>query len=857
MDGHRKRSIIKDVGDIPLVLAFYFETVEETKMNKSCCKLAYCIDSIRNRAVLPTSRVACVVMAALFALQAQAVDWSNTSGGNYTNEANWTGSIVPGPSDTANFANNTIFTIDWTCGWTNQSATFNGTANNSLNIGASSWFLTDSLVIGQNAGTRTTNTHSSGLIVVTNASGTGTLNIGPSGEGYFLLNGGTVTVDRIYVTNVVASSGSGIGFLDTQRGALNIRNGGIIILATNDVAGDKALGPGRRLASAGYCEWNLTGGTTLVYHVAAGTTFEVGNGSTKIGVINVMGSGTVLSNTGYLSQKGGTTSAFLNVRSGGRVEVGHTLYWGGTSNRVLVADPGSVIRVYNGVNDDCPYNDASYGLVVSNGGSFIGSGLIELGRGGVQSHMLITGSGSVCSNLNTVDNAFRIGYQGYSGSGRGFVDIRQGGVLSCLGTIVIAGGASTWTGQYVSPTGTLTVAGANSAVYAKRDSAANFVVGDYGDGTLVVSNGAKVASAHSSAMGYRQYNFTTTVGGAADKRTNDVFNPGRGTALVTGPDSMWTNRYYMYIGHQGYSNTLTIADGGLVQNGQYVLIGNQAVNIVTVTNRNPAYQYYTNKWLNVSRANRVTVDNGTFSNADYMILGNAGGENTLVITNGGKAYNSYAIMGNQSTVGTNMINNGSETTFVYYASSNSAIVTGPGSLWNSTSYVLVGVTGSYNSVAISNSAAMRVGGDLILGADPASSVGNLVSVFGGALYVTNDSTRLDVRSGQLTVGPGGQVAAYSLAVTNGSTLKFVLSATALPAVTVSGACTVDASSKLVVDMTGYRGALGARIPLMTSGSMPALFANANISVVGGAGRITQNNNSVFLALPVGTIVAIH
>src|SRR3989338_1203062 len=132
--------------------------------------------------------------------------WTNSSGGDFTNAANWSNG-VPTEVDNANFTNNATYQVDWTATVTNANAYLNpnsGTITQA--IASSTWLVTNSYIIGQNATDTGTVTHTTGTLVVTNSAGTGSMVIGQLGRATYNLNGGTVTVNQLYVTNIVSGA---------------------------------------------------------------------------------------------------------------------------------------------------------------------------------------------------------------------------------------------------------------------------------------------------------------------------------------------------------------------------------------------------------------------------------------------------------------------------------------------------------------------------------------------------------------------------------------------------------------------------------------------------------------------------
>ena len=201
----------------------------------------------------------------------------------------------------------------------------------------------------------------------------------------------------------------------------------------------------------------------------------------------------------------------------------------------------------------------------------------------------------------------------------------------------------TWAGiqpaaaQYTSNYQTNTVSGVTS--YWPGD----YVVGSntFADALLIRNRGAL-----SNADGY--------VGYLPASNTNFV--------MVAGAGSVWTNAF-MYFGYSGGGNTMVISNAGSV-----VEIG-QATYVAYNT---------------TSSSNRVLVvgTNSIWNCAGHFFLGYSGPGNSLVISNGGQVVNGIAYVGELST-----------------SSNNSALITGPNSVWNN-SACLIGDSGSNNKMII-------------------------------------------------------------------------------------------------------------------------------------------------------------
>ena len=145
--------------------------------------------------------------------------WTNALGGNYDVAANWLSDVVPFPQDTANFTSNASYQVAWPASALAANAFFNASGGAVTQaIGAASWILTNSYVLGQNPGATAAVTHVSGSLRVTNAVGTAQLKVGAPGRGTFTLAGGEVITDSLFLTNGFKS------VFNFAGGALRSRN---------------------------------------------------------------------------------------------------------------------------------------------------------------------------------------------------------------------------------------------------------------------------------------------------------------------------------------------------------------------------------------------------------------------------------------------------------------------------------------------------------------------------------------------------------------------------------------------------------------------------------------------------------
>jgi T5SS/PEP-CTERM-associated repeat protein len=271
--------------------------------------------------------------------------------------------------------------------------------------------------------------------------------------------------------------------------------------------------------------------------------------------------------------------------------------------------------------------------------------------------------------------------------------------IAVIGVIALSLAVATARAQYTADYQTNTISGVTN------DWADDYLVGytNFADVLLIQNSG--VLTNHDGYLGYDSSSSNNSV-------------------LVTGPGSVWSNTYALYVGYSGAGNSLVISNGGQVVN----------------------YYRYGCMGYNFSSSNNsvlVTGAGSVWSASEELDVGYSGAGNSLVISDGGLVVNDIGYVGS------------------WGSSSNSVLVTGPGSVWTNCE-VDVGYSGAGNSLVISDGGQVLTGpscdyyGDGYMGYD-SSSTNNSVLVTGpGSVW----SNRCD-----LVVGYSG--AGNSLLISNG------------------------------------------------------------------------------------------
>ena len=188
--------------------------------------------------------------------------------------------------------------------------------------------------------------------------------------------------------------------------------------------------------------------------------------------------------------------------------------------------------------------------------------------------------------------------------------------------------------------------------------------------------------------------------------------------LVAGAGSAWSNAN-LYLGFSGGGNTLVISNAGRVAVGLGTFVANSAT----------------------SSSNRVLVTgtNSILNCANFLELGYAGSGNSLVISNGGQVFDSYSELGNNG--------NG-----------NSVLITGTNSVWNNTGSCTVGANGSNNRMTINK------GGRLVSNYAQAGTWGSATS---NSVVVSDPGSLWDDSAEASVIAFGANGSGNSLIVTNG------------------------------------------------------------------------------------------
>ncbi len=474
-------------------------------------------------------------------------------------------------------------------------------------------------------------------------------------------------------TNSLLNNGGGI-FLgnDSSGNGLIISNSAQVVDGNDDVIGSTLTGNANNnwaLVTGGGSVWNISG------DLYAG-------GSSSSNNLTIANGGLVVNNNGYIGYDGSLGS--------------------GMGNSVVVTGSGSIWSNNSDLILGCLNGASGNSLVITNGGQvfngFSAYGAV-IGFDNIMglannNTVLVTGSGSRWNDGSDL-------YVGYYSSSNNLT-IASGGVVTNGNGYIGYDGTFGGMGNSVVVTGAGSIWSNTSDVILGYQNGAS-------SNSLVIANGGKVFNGNSNSTYGAVIGFDNITGVANNN-----------TVLVTGSGSVWNNSSDLYVGYYSSSNNLTVANGGVVVNG------------------NGYIGYDGSLGGGMSNSVMVTDSGSIWSNTGDVILGYQNGAvgNSLVIANGGQVLNNNGYIGYDAA-----------------SSNNSALVSGPGSLWSNSGSLFVGYGGAGSLLTLTNGGVVWAT-NIVVGASD-SSTGNVVTISGGSLYATNGGGgALNVLYGTLNMNSG-------------------------------------------------------------------------------------------------------
>lgn len=343
----------------------------------------------------------------------------------------------------------------------------------------------------------------------------------------------------------------------------------------------------------------------------------------------------------------------------------------------------------------------------------------------------------------------------------------------------------------------------------------SFTVGGAGTApefnTLIVSNGGTVVSA------------SGVVGSGGGARNNQI--------ILTGVNSLWTNSGNFTVGTLGKDNQLLIQDDAQLHNALgYIGSGAAATN--------------NSVW--------VAGDGALWNNTDRLYVGDSGAGNRLVISNG-----ALVISRRAASQASGIIGNAAS------SSNNLVIVTGSGSLWSNTSFLIVGHQGNGTMIVAD-------GGEVVSAGSGASVIGNQAASTGSIVRVTGAGSTWNAMN-DLEIGVAG--AENRLIITNGGLVSVagrtrvgVSASSAGNLVLITGTGSMLQSGGIVsIGSNGVTSGSGSHIRVTDGGTLEAntmaagLNGSGSISNIGGvfqfttAAPVITNNTAGAISIHGGAI----
>ena len=434
----------------------------------------------------------------------------------------------------------------------------------------------------------------------------------------------------------------------------------------------------------------------------------------------------IIQNGGTVSSDYGYLGGFDHTHTGSTFD-GYDAY-GGNNNSVQVTGAGSTWTTFQDLSVGWSFSSTGNSLTVDSGGAVSVGGIFYVGYYGSGNSVTISNGGqltsSVASYIGNNDSYGSVNSNTVHVSGSGSV-WNSGGSLfigNCSGSgnslIIDSGGQVINSGDGVIGNDFISDSSSNNTVHVSGsgsvwNNSGDLYVGGFGSGnSLVIDSGGQVI------------NGINTYGGVIGFDDNaGVAN--NNTVLVTGSGSLWNDSSSdVYVGYYSSSNNLTIANGGVVING------------------NGYIGYDGGLGGGISNSVVVTDSGSIWSNTGSVFLGyqNGASSNSLIIANGGQVFNIFGIVGND-----------------YSSSNNMAWVTGIGSLWSNSADLFIGNNGSFNGLTIDSSGQVMNGGGFI-GWGPSSGNNTVLVTGNGSVWTNNGDVNVGYygSGNSLTIASGGQ-----------------------------------------------------------------------------------------------------
>ena len=507
--------------------------------------------------------------------QAATINWSNQSGGDYTNGANWTGGVAPGINDRGQFnISNLVATLSASI--TNNAIGFEyRKGTNTINLGGYTLTLTNGYVayyqaLGLSWPQTNSVVFSNGTLAIPNATVT------DFGTGYASVTNGTIATCTMINMNFFAKEWGVCAVDGSYCGTVywNFLNstGNIATLAIANSGGASTPGTGVVTVANGSF-------LTVSNNIGIGQVGDLSgmNGTINISnaTMNALGNITLGNNGGY-----GPVNGHLNIVNGGQLIM--------ATNAGVALSAGGTPSTY-GAYGSIFMDGSNSSITCLQGGS--GGGILLNGVGGWTSTMVVA-NGTI--NLS---NGY---FTACSAAGS------KGTYLQTGGTVNEYGGARTYlSGNAANQWSTFWLAGTNNPQFNAQDY------------TYLASGGTNCYA----ELGVSNGTFRTT------GRIVLANTPGtvahmyalNGGQIIQGGSGLT-------VGSAGATGTVLVTDGGLLEcgsSGNNVTCGAQAQNTIYILS-NGIWQFpYYSPSITPGIYGNIAVSNATISfrainNADVL-----------------------------------------------------------------------------------------------------------------------------------------------------------------------------------------------------------------------------------------------
>ncbi|MBI3879036.1 MAG: hypothetical protein HY301_03115 [Verrucomicrobia bacterium] len=702
-------------------------------------------------------------------------------------------------------------------------------------------------------GGRVGNTASAGtnLVVITGGgslwSNWGELVIGYAGAGNRVVvsNGGSVLTfenrvgvaaaanDNSILVTGSASSFTTVSYFNLGEGSsgnnLLVNDGATFGTVNNSVLGSAVGANSNSAVVSDASSFWKTGNLFLIGNLGSFNSVMVSNGATV--------SNASVTALGYLA---GANSNLAMVTGGNSRWISADVFTignRGSANLLSVNRGASVVSGSGQIGAVAGANQNS-AVVTGAGSTWSNSGILTIGNGGSFNQLLVSNGGAVVAggaiNLGSAATGTNNSVVAVGGS-LSSAGLTLGGSVSRNNSVTlisnstwnVGGGIFTWGNAGVNDTlnidaasaltniGGLTLDENDTLFYMTNDlggySLNGFTTNQFQfrpSGLSVVNVGNGGTNVQLLISNYTLSDSMAWIGNGASARSNAV--------IVTGPGSVWSNSSTLIIGNSSNGasgNQMMVSDGAKVFDTTGTL-GNRA-----------------NCSNNFAL---VTGPGSVWNNASAVTIGSAGSFNRLVISNSG-----VVLGGSAGTVGGTSAGN-----------SNSVLVTGAGSLWTNNGTLIIGNSGAFNQLVISNGGVVAAFGAATIG-NAATGDTNLVLVTGPGSVWSNLSA--------LGIGAVSGASANQLVVSNGGTV-FNTTGTLGTGANSSNNLALVTGTGSVWSNNGLLtiGNSGPRTQLIVSDGGAVFAAALTMGALPGTGsnRVTIDGGSLIVTNPAGTGIAL-